>query len=191
MVVEGGSYTIMLTITNRSTKGGIPIAATLGVGIRATAGSYTLISSQKSSQSFAASQTRSFTYNMYVPSGSAGQYGNITGWIEDPAGSVIAQDSGSVYIEAPPPTDEELIYANWLRTGGTGSISYWRSIGSPLYYTAPYTPPEPVLEHHYRVVYLDGSTRIISWVPDPVTKPNLWDFVDRDDLLSWTYLGLY
>ncbi|GAJ20421.1 unnamed protein product, partial [marine sediment metagenome] len=38
---------------------------------------------------------------------------------------------------------EELIYANWLRTGGTGSIEYWRSIGSPLYYTPPpvYTCP--------------------------------------------------
>ncbi len=42
----------------------------------------------------------------------------------------------------PTPTDEELIYANWLRTGGTGTIEYWRSIGSPLYYT-PEPEPEP------------------------------------------------
>ena len=40
----------------------------------------------------------------------------------------------------PTPTDEELIYANWQRTGGTGSMAYWRSLGSPLYYTPP---PEP------------------------------------------------
>ena len=224
-VVAGSSYSIMLTITNKSTKGGTPVAANLGVGIVATAGSYTLISEQVSSQSFAAGQARTFTHNMYVPAGSGGQSGSITAWIQDPAGSVIAQASGAelgeapyvppptyyycpycsysaesqyeldVHIETahppePEPTDEELIYQNWLRTGGVGSISYWRSIGSPLYYT-PAPEPEPVLEHHYRVVYLDGSTRIISWVPDPVTKPNLWDFVDRDDLLSWTYLGLY
>lgn len=44
----------------------------------------------------------------------------------------------------PEPTDEELLYANWQRTGGTGSISYWRSIGSPLYYTPP--PPTPTDE---------------------------------------------
>ena len=52
-----------------------------------------------------------------------------------------------------------------------------------------YTPP--VCSHHYRVIYLDGSSGIISWKSDPITKPNLWDFVDRDELLSWTYLGCY
>ncbi len=84
---------------------------------------------------------------------------------------------------------EQLIYENWLRTGGTGSIEYWRSIGSPLYYTPP--EPEPVLKHHYKVTFIDGHTEIISWVPDPVSKPNLWDFVDRDEVASWEYLGLY
>ncbi len=42
----------------------------------------------------------------------------------------------------PTPTDEELLYANWLRTGGTGSMAYWRSLGSPLFYT-PLPEPEP------------------------------------------------
>jgi len=45
----------------------------------------------------------------------------------------------------PTPTDEELIYANWQRTGGTGSFAYWQSIGSPLYYTPP-PEPEPTPE---------------------------------------------
>jgi len=45
-------------------------------------------------------------------------------------------------VPEPEPTDEELIYANWLRTGGTGTIEYWRSLGSPLYYT-PEPEPEP------------------------------------------------
>jgi len=52
-------------------------------------------------------------------------------------------------------------------------------------------PPEPVLKYHYKVTFIDGHTEIISWVPDPVSKPNLWDFVDRDEVLSWEYLGLY
>ncbi len=51
--------------------------------------------------------------------------------------------------------------------------------------------PEPVMKYHYRVTFTDGTTRIISWVPDPVSKPNLWDFVDKDKVVSWTYLGLY
>ncbi len=57
----------------------------------------------------------------------------------------VRSDSGQVFIppdEPTPtgPTSEELLYANWQRTGGLGSMSYWRSIGSPLYYTPP---PEP------------------------------------------------
>ena len=63
---------------------------------------------------------------------------------------LVEPNSPQCYMPPPPPpepepipTDEELIYANWLRTGGTGSISYWRSIGSPLYYTPPKPEPAP------------------------------------------------
>ncbi len=44
----------------------------------------------------------------------------------------------------PTPTDEEILYANWQRTGGTGSMAYWQSIGSPLFYTSE---PEPELQY--------------------------------------------
>jgi len=52
-----------------------------------------------------------------------------------------------------------------------------------------YTPP--TCYHHYRVTYLNGHSEIISFKSDPIAKPSLWDFVDRDELLSWEYLGCY
>ncbi len=49
------------------------------------------------------------------------------------------------------PTAEELVYANWLRTGGTGSMAYWRSLDSPLFYTPPPEPePEPPVVPEYK-----------------------------------------
>lgn len=44
--------------------------------------------------------------------------------------------------------DEQLLYNNWMRTGGTGTMDDWRTLGRPLYYTRreltppPETPPE-------------------------------------------------
>ena len=69
--------------------------------------------------------------------------------------------------EPPTPTDEELLYANWLRTGGTGSIEYWRSIGSPLYYT----PPEPEPEQTYHL-----NVHVPSWAAGGYINPGSGDY---------------
>ena len=54
--------------------------------------------------------------------------------------AIIERDSSQCVVEPPEPepepTDEELLYANWIRSGGTGSMADWRSLGSPLFYTA-------------------------------------------------------
>lgn len=192
-VVEGQSYTIALTITNQSAKDGVPIEVNLGVGISAAVDSLTLIPEQIASKFFTPNQTRTFIYSMIVPSGSGGQSGPIIARVEDPTGRVIAQGTENVFVEAlppPEPTDEELIYANWLRTGGTGSIAYWRSLGSPLYYTPP-PEPEPTKYHWYRVTFIDGSVSNIPVPYVPGEHISLWDVVDRDSVLSQVYLGYY
>lgn len=72
-------------------------------------------------------------------------------------------------------TAEELIYANWLRTGGSGSISYWRSIGSPLYYTP--TEPEPTVYYcpycggkAYSQAAIDAHVAAVHEVPGPTAE---------------------
>ena len=196
-VIEGESYIIKVMITNRSTKGGVPRGATLDLRVRASGDGATFIPTTDKSASFAPGESKAFSYTMSIPMGLGGGSGVIDAVATSPLGGILGSDTEYLTITAvspPPPTDEELIYANWLRTGGTGSIAYWRSLGSPLYYTPPPEPepePEPACYHHYRVTYLDGSSSTISWESDPVSKPSLWDFVDRDELLSWTYLGCY
>jgi len=86
-------------------------------------------------------------------------------WVYDSSGSKVV--SYVPATEPPTPTDEELIYANWLRTGGTGSIEYWRSIGSPLYYTPPEPEPEPT--YHLNV-------HVPSWAAGGYIDPGSGDY---------------
>jgi len=43
--------------------------------------------------------------------------------------------------------------------------------------------------HWYRVTFTDGSVSIVA-VPD-VPYASLWDYVDRDSVVSFVYLGFY
>lgn len=100
-VNEGGSYPVRLTITNQSYKAGLPVEAVLGVGIAAGTESISLIPPQLSSEYFAPNETRTFSYTMIVPSGSSGQLGTITAWIEAPTGLVLASVSEGITIVPP------------------------------------------------------------------------------------------
>lgn len=100
-VIEGESYTVRLTVTNQSTKAGLPVEVLLGVGILAGTEFITLIPSQVSSEYFAPGETRNFDYTMVVPAGSGGQVGDIVAWVEDPTSRAIAQATEDVVIVAP------------------------------------------------------------------------------------------
>ena len=115
-------------------------------------------------------------------------------------GSVRRSPSKSLYDDGEMIDVTATTYSGWSFDKFTGDG--WVTSANPVHVRGCMTtsvtahfvevaPPPPVLRHHYLVTYLNGTTRIISWVPDPVSKPNLWDFVNRDELLSWTYLGLY
>lgn len=99
-ITEGVPYLVRLTVTNQSTKAGIPVEATLGVGVSSVADSTILIPEQVAGEYFAAGETRTFDYDMVAPPGSGGQSGVITAWVKDPAGRVIAQATEDVIILA-------------------------------------------------------------------------------------------
>lgn len=99
---EGTSYTVKLTVKNISTRGGVLIAATLGVGISASIATVSLIPLRVDKQSFDAGQTRSFNYTLNVPMGTGGQTGNILAWVEDPHGQALANAIEYLTIQALP-----------------------------------------------------------------------------------------
>ena len=63
----------------------------------------------------------------------------------------VASYEPYVTPEEPVPTDEELVYANWVRTGGTGSFAEWQALGGPLFYTPPPEEP-PVAEYKGTII---------------------------------------
>lgn len=97
-VVEGKSYLVRLTVTNQSTKAGLPVEAVLGVGISATTPWEILISAQESDEYFGPNETRSFDYSMTIPVGTGGQVGLLTAWVDDPTGIAIASATEDVVI---------------------------------------------------------------------------------------------
>ena len=101
-LTEGEAYTVVLTVTNQSVKNEIPWAATLGIGISTATDSTQLIPAQVSLESFAAGETRSFSYLMSVPLGTGGETGAISGWLEDPSGFAFASTNEPLNIIAIP-----------------------------------------------------------------------------------------
>ena len=98
MLTEGESYTVRLTITNRSTKAGEPWAADLHIIISAATYSYTLIPPQDTIEHFSAGQTRIFDYFMDIPVGSGGESGAISVTVADPIGIPIVTATEPVNI---------------------------------------------------------------------------------------------
>jgi len=99
-VVEGESYLVRLTVTNQSTKAGIPVDVNLEIVISAATAWTTLIPVTSSMEAFAAGQTRTFDYTMNVPLGSGGESGQIIGLVRDPTGIEITRATESISIEA-------------------------------------------------------------------------------------------
>lgn len=123
-VIEGKVYVITLTVTNQSTKAGMPVEAVLGIGISAATEFTTLISPQLSSEYFSANETRVFEYAMSVPIGAGGQGGVITSWVEDPTGLAIASATEDLVIaELVIPSD---CFGFELRNPPANAI-YWRA----------------------------------------------------------------
>ena len=94
-LVEGSSYTVVLTVKNISTKGGVAWPATLSVTIHSAVSIgydqvQTLIPITTVNESFAAGQTKTFSYSLTVPLGIQGTEGQIGASVQSPTGVTLA-----------------------------------------------------------------------------------------------------
>lgn len=107
-VVEGESYSVRLTVTNQSTKAGVPTEAMLRIAIEAIVSldtwvTETLIPTQEREEHFSPGQTRTFNYTMNIPLGLAGYSGSIGASVMDPTGLIILDSASEpLIIEAVP-----------------------------------------------------------------------------------------
>ena len=102
-LVEGGSYTARLSVTNNSTKAGQPIAATLRVGISGSYGSLTLIPASVRDEGFNSGQTRIISFSFNIPVGiTALTVGEIIGMVFDPSNNELASARQDVSITPAP-----------------------------------------------------------------------------------------
>ena len=99
ILTEGESYTVRVTVTNTSTKAGIPWEADLDVGVMATTTYHTLISATRDTYHFAAGQALALDYPMAVPLGSGEETGSVWARVFDPAGAVLAEADEPITIE--------------------------------------------------------------------------------------------
>jgi len=104
-VLEGESYPVRVTVTNRSTRAGEPCETDLAVEIEGSTYYTTLIPTQRIAEHFDAGQAKAFTYSMNVPMGSGGETGSIRTRVFAPDGSLIAAAEEPITIQevvAPP-----------------------------------------------------------------------------------------
>lgn len=98
IINEGASYTVVLTIKNTSTKGGVPWPVDFVVGMSAATDLTTLISPRENTYGFTAGETKAISYLMYVPMGSGGQTGLIQAYVAIGAGGAIASANAELTI---------------------------------------------------------------------------------------------
>ena len=99
-VSEGQVYTVTVSMTNTSTRGGIPIGVELTLRVAAQADGVWLIPTSDSSDAFGAGETKSYTYAMNVPWGTGGYSGVIDAVVGNPAGGIIASATEPLNIIA-------------------------------------------------------------------------------------------
>jgi hypothetical protein len=90
-VTAGGSYLLRATVTNRSTRGGSPVSATLTVLVSGIVGSTILsISPSATTVAFGPGETKELSFPFSVPAGTEGQSGSVSAAVIDPYGNYLA-----------------------------------------------------------------------------------------------------
>ena len=112
-LLEGQIYTVMLTITNTTTKAGQPWATPLQVSIFAGTNLSTFIPSQIASYNFGAGEIKILTFPLGIPVGTGGETGQVVARVFSPI---------DVGLTSPLATDIEPI------TIGTIAIIYGATI---------------------------------------------------------------
>lgn len=111
-VVEGGNYTIRVSVTNTSTKGSVAVAATLNLLMAVSAGSTMLVNLVNTSMSLAAGETKTKDFSFTIPSGTGNSDLIANAILKDPDGASLADKLQSWSIGS-----QAIVY------GGTVSIN--------------------------------------------------------------------
>jgi len=97
---EGETYTVKVSVTNKSTKAAAPYAATLTITNQSTVDGIGVTSSAPRSDNYSADQTLNFNYTMAVPTGTAGAFGTLHFYVKDPSGNQLAAAYEDISIVA-------------------------------------------------------------------------------------------
>ena len=99
---EGASYTMVVTVTNMSTKAGTPWEATLTIDVSAVVDGSAIMTPSVSAEYFTAGQTRAFSYALSVPLGYGGFSGSALALVKDPTGVTLDSATEPLTIEEIP-----------------------------------------------------------------------------------------
>lgn len=96
---EGEPYTMVVTVTNMTTKAGTPWEATLTIDIGAVVDGHTIMAPSVVDEYFSAGQTKNFSHALSVPMGYGGFSGVAVAVVEDPAGVTLDSATEPLTIE--------------------------------------------------------------------------------------------
>ncbi|MBA7560639.1 hypothetical protein ES708_02268 [subsurface metagenome] len=99
---EGASYTMVVTVTNMSTKAGTPWEATLTIAVSAVVGGNDIMAPSTKDEFFTAGQTRNFNFALVVPMGYGGFSGSAVALVKDPTGVTLDSATEPLTIEEIP-----------------------------------------------------------------------------------------
>ena len=116
-LLEGETYTVKVTVNNRTTRGGAAYRADLTLSVSAGTSNHVLIAQQSQTGHFAAGESLSFGYTMAVPQGSVGESGTITATVFAPTGGQLASQARDFTIAA------SITYGADVDIGGTAPPS--------------------------------------------------------------------
>jgi len=111
ILTEGQSYTVVISVTNKTTRGGIPWEATLGgyaelAIMRADWPMPIVLFSGSLDAFYIANETKQFNFPFNIPVGYGESGGEIIAAVTDPTGIVLASASEPTTIAS-----EETVYA--------------------------------------------------------------------------------
>ena len=92
ILTEGARYTMVVTVTNMTTKATeppTPWEATLTISVSASVGGLGIMTPSVKAEYFAAGQTRAFSYALSVPLGYGGLIGSAVALVKDPTGVTL------------------------------------------------------------------------------------------------------
>lgn len=94
---EGESYTVQVSVTNRSTKAGQPVAVEFTLSHQSTL-VVNMTPTSARTDTYGANETKTFNYGLNILDGTAGEFGALYFYLDAPTGERIAAEHEDVSI---------------------------------------------------------------------------------------------